>query len=152
MCLCPEARKHTVSGLLFGQWEISDVQDLVLRSTEPGHTPTYVHLFPPGTSTNHFFQDTCDVGTLANQSYTTTTPPGAHKEGDPGKDGELSYLPGQRLSACTCKDEPHPGPKRADGTYVGRAAPEIDMFEAQVSGDYIGHVSQSGQWAPFNYH
>ncbi|CUA66683.1 Beta-glucan synthesis-associated protein KRE6 [Rhizoctonia solani] len=96
--------------------------------------------------------DTCDVGTLANQSFTDTTPPGAHKDGDPGKNGELSYLPGQRLSACTCKGESHPGPKRADGTFVGRAAPEIDMFEAQVSGDYVGHVSQSGQWAPFNYH
>ncbi|CAE6438898.1 unnamed protein product [Rhizoctonia solani] len=96
--------------------------------------------------------DTCDVGTLANQSFTDTTPPGAHRDGDPGKNGELSYLPGQRLSACTCKGESHPGPKRADGTFVGRAAPEIDMFEAQVSGDYIGHVSQSGQWAPFNYH
>ncbi|KAB5595123.1 Glycoside hydrolase family 16 protein [Ceratobasidium theobromae] len=95
--------------------------------------------------------DTCDVGTLANQSYTTTTPPGAHTHGDPGKDGELSFLPGQRLSACTCKDQAHPGPKRADGSFVGRAAPEIDMFEAQVSGDYVGHVSQSGQWAPFNY-
>ncbi|KAG9089582.1 hypothetical protein FRC06_001478 [Ceratobasidium sp. 370] len=35
--------------------------------------------------------------------------------------------------------------------FVGRAAPEIDMFEAQVSGNYVGHVSQSGQWAPFNY-
>ncbi|CAE6468714.1 unnamed protein product [Rhizoctonia solani] len=96
--------------------------------------------------------DTCDVGTLGNQSFTDTTPPGAHRDGDPSKNGELSYLPGQRLSACTCKGESHPGPKRADGTFVGRAAPEIDMFEAQVSGDYIGHVSQSGQWAPFNYH
>ncbi|CCO28994.1 Beta-glucan synthesis-associated protein KRE6 AltName: Full=Killer toxin-resistance protein 6 [Rhizoctonia solani AG-1 IB] len=96
--------------------------------------------------------DTCDVGTLANQSFTDTTPPGAHRNGDAGKNGELSFLPGQRLSACTCKGEAHPGPKRPDGTFVGRAAPEIDMFEAQVSGDYIGHVSQSGQWAPFNYH
>ncbi|KAG9122163.1 hypothetical protein FRC07_001588 [Ceratobasidium sp. 392] len=76
--------------------------------------------------------DTCDVGTLANQSFTDTTPPGAHKHGDAGKNGELSFLPGQRLSACTCKGEPHPGPTRPDGTFVGRAAPEIDMFEAQI--------------------
>lgn len=37
----------------------------------------------------------------------------------------------------------------SDGTFVGRAAPEIDVFEAQVS-DEVGYVSQSGQWAPFN--
>jgi beta-glucan synthesis-associated protein KRE6 len=37
-----------------------------------------------------------------------------------------------------------------DGSYVGRAAPEIDIFEAQVSAD-IGGVSQSCQWAPFDY-
>jgi hypothetical protein len=56
----------------------------------------------------------------------------------------LSYLPGQRLSSCTCPGEEHPGPQNRDGTYVGRAAPEIDVFEAQVSvEDRIGHVSQS---------
>ena len=32
---------------------------------------------------------------------------------------------------------------------MGRAAPEIDVFEAQVTGT-TGFVSQSGQWAPFN--
>ncbi len=59
---------------------------------------------------------------------------------------ELSYLPGQRLSRCTCDGESHPGPKHSDGTYVGRSAPEMDVFEAQIS-DGIGQVSQSGQWA-----
>lgn len=64
--------------------------------------------------------------------------------GDPNYDNSLSYLPGQRLSSCTCKGEPHPGPQRRDGTFVGRAAPEIDVFEAQVSvEDRSGHVSQS---------
>ncbi|EEB99297.1 hypothetical protein MPER_01048, partial [Moniliophthora perniciosa FA553] len=43
----------------------------------------------------------------------------------------------------------HPGPVHSDGTFVGRGAPEIDMFEAQVS-DLVGEVSQSAQWAPFN--
>jgi hypothetical protein len=39
----------------------------------------------------------------------------------------------------------------ADGTFVGRSAPEIDIFEAQITGDPLtGQVSQSGQWAPFN--
>ncbi|CCO27401.1 Eukaryotic translation initiation factor 2 subunit alpha Short=eIF-2-alpha [Rhizoctonia solani AG-1 IB] len=37
-----------------------------------------------------------------------------------------------------------------DGTFVGRAAPEIDVFEAIIS-NQVGYISQSGQWAPFNY-
>ena len=36
-----------------------------------------------------------------------------------------------------------------DGTFVGRSAPEIDIFEATTDG-LVGAVSQSGQWAPFN--
>ncbi len=67
-------------------------------------------------------------------------------DGDPSYEGALSYLPGQRLSRCTCPGESHPGPMHSDKTFVGRAAPEIDIFEAQVSNDQ-GHVSQSGQWA-----
>lgn len=81
----------------------------------------------------------------------------------------MSFLPGQRLSRCTCQGESHPGPVHSDGTYVGRSAPEIDVFEAQVcSFDWsvvsqwavviernciqitgsplTGQVSQSGQW------
>ena len=38
---------------------------------------------------------------------------------------------------------------RKNGSYVGRAAPEIDIFEATVHDDE-GYVSLSGQWAPFN--
>lgn len=56
----------------------------------------------------------------------------ATEGGDAGQGGVLSYLPGQRLSRCTCPGESHPGPKHSDGTFVGRAAPEIDIFEAQV--------------------
>lgn len=41
----------------------------------------------------------------------------------------------------------HPGPKHPeDGTFVGRGAPEIDMFEAQIVGGQA-QVSQSAQWA-----
>ncbi|CEL61387.1 Beta-glucan synthesis-associated protein KRE6 OS=Saccharomyces cerevisiae (strain ATCC 204508 / S288c) GN=KRE6 PE=1 SV=2 [Rhizoctonia solani AG-1 IB] len=105
--------------------------------------------------------DTCDIGTLANQTDPVTNlPAAAHVGGPVGTNGEMSYLPGQRLSACTCSSESdgsdsrqmvHPGPKRADGSYVGRSAPEIDVFEAAVdTTTLIGHVSQSGQWAPFN--
>ncbi|EIM88603.1 glycoside hydrolase family 16 protein [Stereum hirsutum FP-91666 SS1] len=92
--------------------------------------------------------DSCDVGTVANQSV-NGVPAAASINGDTAVDGVLSYLPGQRLSRCTCPGESHPGPVHSDGTYVGRSAPEIDMFEAQVSDD-SGQVSQSAQWAPFN--
>jgi beta-glucan synthesis-associated protein KRE6 len=79
--------------------------------------------------------------------------PAAALTGGPDEsNGALSYLPGQRLSACTCPGESHPGPKHPDGSFVGRSAPEIDMFEAQVKGTPLqGQVSQSAQWAPFNH-
>jgi beta-glucanase (GH16 family) len=94
--------------------------------------------------------DSCDVGTAPNQTR-DGLPAIATTSGDtnPPYDGALSFLPGQRLSRCTCPGESHPGPVHADGTYVGRSAPEIDVFEAQISGAG-GAVSQSGQWAPFN--
>ncbi|EKM59285.1 glycoside hydrolase family 16 protein [Phanerochaete carnosa HHB-10118-sp] len=101
--------------------------------------------------------DACDVGTVANQSI-NGNPPAALVNGDPGKGGVLSYLPGQKLSRCTCGGEDHPGPKHSDNTFVGRAAPEIDVFEAQITtggpgafaGVLTGQVSQSAQWAPFD--
>lgn len=76
--------------------------------------------------------DACDVGTVSNQTV-NGLPVGATINGDAGQGGILSFLPGQRLSRCTCPGESHPGPMHADGTYVGRAAPEIDIFEAQAS-------------------
>ncbi|KAA1471584.1 beta-glucan synthesis-associated [Dentipellis sp. KUC8613] len=92
--------------------------------------------------------DSCDVGTVANQTI-NGQPAAATVGGDPYNDGILSFQPGQRLSRCTCDGEAHPGPKHTDGTYVGRSAPEIDLFEASV-GDGVGHLSLSGQFAPFN--
>jgi hypothetical protein len=102
---------------------------------------------------------------VANQSV-NGKPVAATEGGDPSNGGVLSYLPGQRLSRCTCPGESHPGPKHSDGTFVGRAAPEIDMFEAQVRVPFLtshmvlrssvlqitgtplmGQVSQSAQWA-----
>jgi len=53
------------------------------------------------------------------------------------------------LSRLTCHGEEHPGPTHDDGTFVGRSAPEIDVFEATVEGG-LGAVSGSGQCAPFN--
>ncbi|KAK7444002.1 hypothetical protein VKT23_015399 [Stygiomarasmius scandens] len=92
--------------------------------------------------------DSCDVGTLKNQTL-NGLPVAATENGDPSHGNVLSFLPGQRLSRCTCEGESHPGPVHSDGSYVGRSAPEIDVLEAQVSNG-IGHVSQSGQWAPYN--
>ncbi|KAG1715994.1 hypothetical protein ID866_1159 [Astraeus odoratus] len=95
--------------------------------------------------------DSCDVGTAPNQTH-NGGPEAAVTNGDPYNGDVLSYLPGQRLSRCTCPGESHPGPIHgSDGTYVGRSAPEIDIFEAQVTGDPLsGQVSQSAQWAPMN--
>ncbi|KAJ7072320.1 beta-glucan synthesis-associated [Mycena amicta] len=97
--------------------------------------------------------DSCDVGTAPNQTH-DGLPLAATVNGDTGHNGDLSWLPGQRLSACTCpgEDERHPGPKRGNG-FVGRAAPEIDVFEAQISSlnkVLVPQVSQSAQWAPFD--
>ena len=87
--------------------------------------------------------EACDLGTLPNQTF-NGGPPAALTSGDPNFGNELSYLIGQKLSSCTCPGEAHPGPILSDGSYLGRAAPEIDMFEAQVSPDTReGHVSQS---------
>ncbi|CAK9780700.1 unnamed protein product [Cutaneotrichosporon oleaginosum] len=90
----------------------------------------------------------CDLGTLANQTWPAgsgeVTPPGAitTSDGDP-----LSYLPGQRLSSCTCKGEDHPGPNPS----VGRGAPEVDVIEGQIDTRMrMGEMSQSAQVAPFD--
>lgn len=97
--------------------------------------------------------DSCDVGTLANQTL-NGAPEIALTSGPSWSpyNGSLSFLDGQRLSACTCTGDPnHPGPVKSDGTYMGRAAPEIDIIEAQVDHSTLkGQVSQSAQWAPFN--
>ncbi|KZT57876.1 glycoside hydrolase family 16 protein [Calocera cornea HHB12733] len=94
--------------------------------------------------------DTCDLGTLKNQTQ-DGGPPAALTTGDPNWGGELSFLPGQRVSACTCPGEDHPGPMKADGTFPGRSAPEVDILEAQVdNGARVGYVSQSAQLAPFD--
>ncbi|TFK43746.1 glycoside hydrolase family 16 protein [Crucibulum laeve] len=94
--------------------------------------------------------DSCDVGTAPNQTR-NGLPYDATVNGDHLFGYALSWLPGQKLSRCTCDGESHPGPKHPDGTYVGRSSPEIDMIEAQVGGKpHIGQVSQSAQWAPFD--
>ncbi|KAF5368856.1 hypothetical protein D9758_002859 [Tetrapyrgos nigripes] len=73
--------------------------------------------------------DACDVGTLQNQ--TLEQQPRAALTTGPN-DGTLSYLPGQRLSRCTCSGE--------------------DLDSKRLAGitDDAGYVSQSAQWGPFN--
>ncbi|KAI0084781.1 glycoside hydrolase family 16 protein [Irpex rosettiformis] len=90
--------------------------------------------------------DTCDLGTFPNQtdkSGNPTVDATGGVNGDP-----LSFLPGQRLSACTCSGSDHPGPSVKNG----RGVPEIDIFETQVDvSNFTGQVSQSAQIAPYNY-
>lgn len=88
----------------------------------------------------------CDLGTLKNQtSPNGTYPQSALTSG--ANQGVLSYLPGQRMSACTCAGEDHAGPDVS----VGRGVPEIDIIEAQINLTIDrGQVSQSLQVAPFD--
>ena len=87
-------------------------------------------------------------GTLPNQTYPNGTGPAATLEtGDHTFGTSLSFLPGQRMSACTCPGEDHAGPHVG----VGRGAPEIDMVEAQIRISVAhGEVSQSNQIAPYD--
>lgn len=79
------------------------------------------------------YHDECDAGITANQS---------------SNDG-LSYLPGMRLPACTCKGADHPSPGKS------RSAPELDAIEASVHaldaiGNKVGVASQTFQVGPFD--
>jgi hypothetical protein len=86
---------------------------------------------PANTCQWPYSYDSCDVGTTPNQTLNGGPPAALHSGDNNGKTtfGELSFLPGQRLSRCTCMGESHPGPiHESDGSYVGRSAPEIDIF------------------------
>lgn len=88
----------------------------------PGYRASTDGLWP-------YTYDACDYGITPNQSST---------------DG-MSFLPGQRLSKCTCYGEDHPN------FGVGRGAPEIDIIEGYH--DPYGNWSlgaQTLQVAPFD--
>lgn len=90
--------------------------------------------------------DSCDLGTFPNQTDASGNPQVDATGGSDG--GPLSFLPGQRLSHCTCPGSDHPGPS----VNTGRGVPEIDIFEAQIdTSARQGQVSQSYQVAPYNY-
>lgn len=84
----------------------------------PGYGGTNEGVWP-------YSYEACDVGTLPNQTWPNGTDPVAAKtSGDKDYGGELSWLSGQRFSACTCPDDAdlHPGPNPS----VGRGAPESE--------------------------
>ncbi|KIY66939.1 glycoside hydrolase family 16 protein [Cylindrobasidium torrendii FP15055 ss-10] len=114
----------------------------------PGYRATTDGLWP-------YTYDSCDIGTFPNQTNKEGTGPVAALHSDASRsryNNELSWLSGQRLSACTCPKEDHPGPVLDEGRFRGRGAPEIDVLEAEkdkLTGQ--GHVvSQSAQFAPFS--
>ena len=102
---------------------------------------------PLGSFTHiRYSYDTCDIGILPNQTWVNGSGPDAALTSG-SNDGPISYLPGMKASPCTCDGEDHPGPNNK----VGRAAPEIDLIEAQIELDkFHGEVSQSLQTAPFD--
>lgn len=104
-----------VTGMWPGMWSMGNLG-------RPGYQATTDGVWP-------YSYDSCDAGITANQS---------------SPDG-ISYLPGQRLNSCTCKNEDHPN------TGVGRGAPEIDVIEAEVDSKLkCGVASQSMQIAPMD--
>ncbi|KAF8624603.1 hypothetical protein AX17_007096 [Amanita inopinata Kibby_2008] len=111
----------------------------------PGYSATTDGMWP-------YTYDTCDVGTFPNQTFPDHSGPTAALHSDFSRSKynyELSWLSGQRLSACSCPGGDHPGPVYNKG----RGAPEIDVFETQK--DKVNptgqRVSQSAQFAPFTH-
>ncbi|KAJ7129340.1 beta-glucan synthesis-associated protein-domain-containing protein [Mycena epipterygia] len=109
----------------------------------PGYTATTDGAWP-------YTYDSCDVGTFPNQTDADGLGPAAALNSSASQakyNFELSWLSGQKLSACSCPGSDHPGP---DVT-VGRGAPEIDILEAEKDKTTVAGqvVSQSAQFAPF---
>ncbi|KAJ7494402.1 glycoside hydrolase family 16 protein [Mycena galericulata] len=117
----------TSPGFWPGAWTMGNLARAGYGATTEGNWP--------------YSYDTCDLGTFPNQTTKDNEPSAVYNS-------KLSFLPGQRLSACTCPGSDHPGPS----TSVGRGAPEIDILEAQVEMSPVirGQASQSYQLAPYN--
>lgn len=131
--------KPSIGGFWPGIWTMGNLG-------RPGYGASTDGLWP-------YSYTACDAGVLANQTLydpktKTYTPAITVQSGHQDQnDGTLSFLPGQRLSACNCAGSgDHPGPAG-----VGRGAVEIDMIEAQTDPiRSVGQVSQSAQVAPFD--
>ncbi|KIK08000.1 glycoside hydrolase family 16 protein [Laccaria amethystina LaAM-08-1] len=122
----------TAPGLWPGVWSLGNLGRAGYGATTEGMWP--------------YSYDSCDLGTFINQTSKTGAPAAAATGGAGGS--QLSGLPGQRLSACSCSGSDHPGPKYN----VGRGVPEVDIIETQVDvSRFVGQVSQSYQCAPYNY-
>lgn len=110
----------------------------------PGYPATTDGMWP-------YTYNDCDVGTFPNQTLQDGSGPAAALHSDASRakyNFDLSWLSGQRLSACTCPGEDHPGPVNNKG----RGAPEIDVLEAERNKAGPGQVvSQSAQFAPFSH-
>ncbi|KAF5372313.1 hypothetical protein D9615_009226 [Tricholomella constricta] len=111
----------------------------------PGYPATTDGMWP-------YTYNECDVGTFPNQTNKDKLGPPAALHSDESRSRynyELSWLSGQRASACSCPGSDHPGPTVSRG----RGAPEIDILEAERDKDEPnGHVvSQSAQFAPFTH-
>ncbi|KAF8810897.1 beta-glucan synthesis-associated, partial [Phlegmacium glaucopus] len=111
----------------------------------PGYAASTQGMWP-------YTYDSCDVGTFPNQTDPDGSGPAAALHTDAGRsvyNFELSWLPGQRASSCSCPGSDHPGPTPSRG----RGAPEIDVFEAEKDKNFpTGQVvSQSAQFAPFTH-
>lgn len=110
----------TIPGLWPGLWTLGNL-------ARPGYLATTEGVWP-------YSYNECDAGITPNQS---------------SSDG-LSYLPGQRLSVCTCQEDASEHPNIG----VGRGAPEIDIIEGTVStpsgAEACGTASQSLQVAPMD--
>ncbi|KAG2004925.1 beta-glucan synthesis-associated protein KRE6 [Coprinopsis cinerea AmutBmut pab1-1] len=112
----------------------------------PGYPATTEGMWP-------YTYDTCDVGTFPNQTRPDGSGPAAALYSNASRErynNELSWLSGQRCSACSCPGSDHPGPRHD----FGRGSPEIDIFEASRDKSRPpvgGTVSQSAQFAPFTH-
>ena len=141
-----------VAGLLSTVWAMENLGRARYGvSSEGGTSPTHEAGCCGGLTDRVLWRpcaySMCDVGTVPNQTWQGIPEVSAYPGDKYSVDG-FSYLPGQRLSRCTCPGEKHPGLIHNGGTFVGRS-PEIDVFEAMIYSD-LGVVSQSGQRAPFN--
>ncbi|WVQ79795.1 hypothetical protein IAT38_001895 [Cryptococcus sp. DSM 104549] len=123
---------NKVGGFWPGVWMMGNLG-------RPGYGATTEGTWP-------YTYDSCDIGTLKNQTEADGQGPEAALTSGP-EGAPISYLPGQKMSACTCPGEDHAGP---DVTY-GRGVPEIDIIEGEIDlSVHRGRVSQSCQVAPFD--